>query len=321
MAINFRGLYKSLIPSRFYQGEGNKVLYSLALVKDFYLTRVRRGLEARMPSRTGASGLTLLGDDRGIPRGRAEIAKHYASRLIGWRYPRGHRVRGSAFGLLDQVFEYFGGVACSTIDVKGNYHAHALDGTTSFSYGNAWDWDGIPATPRWGRFWLMISPVLADASGIVARASLDEVYATPNQGVGQRGLGPQDANAIRNLFRGKHPWKPAGTRQQWLIVNLDGTTQTPDATWANWSKNVGFSQVAARYSGWRYISLDPTRNNSYSGNPDLFCFSSQMVDGSTYIGDSSSFPVDVTMPDGSTYRGNPDNFPTNARLIDDGDTP
>lgn len=319
MAINFRGLFASLLPGRFTNGDGEKVLFSLALIKDAYVTRVRAGLEARMPTRAGKSALLLIGQDRGIPRGRAEDAKHYANRLLGWRFPRGHRVRGSAFAALDQIGEYFGGLLSWSIDAKRNYHQRTAAGVTSFSYGFPWDWDGTGAVPNWGRFWIVIVPG-ADVPTIKAWAAFGDPFAVVGAGVGQQDLGLDDANAIRALFKGEHPWKPSGTRAEWLIVNLDGTTQTPDGTWLHWSKDVAGVRVATRYAGWRYISLFPG-NNDYTGDDSKFSTTFPLVDGGTYVGNDANFPTTFTMPDGSTYTGNPANFPTSFRLIDDGDRP
>lgn len=318
MALNFRTLFYSLLPTRFTNGEGEKVLYSLGVIKDAYVSRLRLGLEARMPSRAGKSALTLIGQDRGIPRGRAEVAAHYAARLIGWRYPRGHRVRGSAFALLDQIGEYFGGIRAWTIDVKGNYHLRTFDGVTSSQYNFFWQWDTTPVVPNWGRFWVVIEPG-SDVPSIAAWPTLAAAYAGGG-GVGQSGLGPDDAAAIRNLFRGPHPWKPSGTRAEWLIVNLDSTQHNPDASWAHFSKMNAGTQQAARYAGWRYIALY-LPNLNYPGNPDNFCTLFFLVGGTTYGGNPVSFATTIPLSRGGTYAGNTDSFPASIRLGDDGELP
>src|SRR6187455_2560539 len=109
MARTFRQLFRWLVPS-WLAGEGattedepaehhdgEKVLLSLAVIKDAWLESLRQGLNARFPSRGPETALALIGRDHGIVRGRDETAAHYAERLIAWRYPRGHRVRGSAY--------------------------------------------------------------------------------------------------------------------------------------------------------------------------------------------------------------------------------
>lgn len=330
MARTFRQLYRHLLPS--WLGgtdaggnphDGTRVAHSLSLIVDAMVERMRLALDARLPSRSGASALALHGRDRGIMRGRSETAAHYAQRLIRWRWPRGHRVRGSAFGLLEQIAEYWGGLLVWTIDVSRNRHVRAADGAESYSYAYAWDWDGEPASPNWGRFWVVIGPsTIFSAQPDFGDAALwGGALGTPGHTIGQQGATPEDVLAMRRLVRGSRPWKPAGTRAEWLIVNLDGTTQTPDGTWLNWSKNVGGTQVAARYSGWRYWSLSPETNNVYAGDSNNYPTLVTMVDGTTEAGDSSVWLDVVPLPDGSTYAGDSATFPLTARLIDDGDAP
>jgi hypothetical protein len=320
--MNFRSSFKYLVPSWLSGGDGGKVLGSMMLLLDCYVQRAQSGLLARFPSYAGASALDLIGADRGIPRGRSETAKHYAARLIGWRWPRGHRVRGNAYALLEQVSEYFGGLADWTIDVRGNYYQRSADGSVeTYTAGVPWNWDGVPVSPRWGRFWVGITPKPTVA--ITSSPSLGSSALWPGgygggAAIGLVGLSPDDADAIRGLFTGAHPWKPAGVRPQWLIVDLDGTLQAPDGTWGRWSKNVAGVQVAARYTSWRYISLYAP-NLLYGGDSTNFPSSATLPDATTYGGDSTNFPTSVRLPSGLMYSGNSGSFPVNARLVDDGD--
>src|SRR6187549_1469002 len=105
-----RSIYKFLVPSWLSAGDGGLVLDTLTDQIDDSVEKMRESLVARFPTYAQDDALTLIGQDRLIPRGRAETSEHYAQRLIAWRYPRGHRVRGSAFALLNQVSEYFGGI-------------------------------------------------------------------------------------------------------------------------------------------------------------------------------------------------------------------
>lgn len=323
MARNFRTLYRWLLPGFLLEGDGAAVVHSLAMIKDAWVERLRQGLNARFPSRTGASAQALIGRDRGIVRGRDETNEHYAQRLIRWRYPRGHRVRGNAFALLEQFSEYFGGVDCWTIDVRGNRFDRSAAGVETSSHGNAWDWDGAGSTPRWARFW-----VVMDLSGI-ASAQLDlgdpdlwgGELGTPGYSFGQQGVTEHDVLTLRGMMHSPRPWKPSGVRAEWVVVSLDGTEPEPDGTWETWSKNVGGTQTRARSGAFRYWSLTPERNNVYAGDPTNFPEASDDLEGGTFAGDPTSFPVSVTLPDGSVYGGNSASFPASARLIDDGDLP
>jgi hypothetical protein len=322
MAKTFRQVYKWLVPPFLLEGEGALVLESLSAIVDSATQRLRSGLEARFPSYAGESALALIGRDRGIVRGRSETAEHYAARLIAWRYPRGHRVRGSAFALLEQFSEYFGGVDCWTIDVRGSRHDRTAAGEESYSYGNAWDWDGEGATPNWGRFFVVL-----DLEGI-ASEQLEwsdpdlwgGAFGDPDYTIGQLGINHEDVLALRRMMTGR-AWKPAGVRAEWVIVSLDGTEPTPDGTWLHWSRNVAGVQTPTRSAAHRYWSLSPAHNNVYAGDPDSFAETFPMLDGTTYDGDPTSFPTSFTLPGGSTYSGNPDNFPSSLQLVDDGDIP
>jgi hypothetical protein len=319
--ISFQTIFRFLTPSWLHTGEGELVLGSLALIKDVFLERALGGLEARFPSRSGASALALTGEDRGIIRGRSEGAEAYARRLIAWRYPRGHRTRGSAFALLSQVGAYWGDFVTYTMDRRGSRYLRNAGGNESSAISEFdWDWDGTPATPNWGRFWVVIQP--SAASGIAAWPDFGDPALwhgalNADDTIGQTGVTPYDVRAMVRLFEGR-AWKPAGTRAEWMIVALDGTSQTPDGTWGTWSRNVAGTQTATRYAGWRYWALSPTVN-LYAGDTTNFPeFSDGPAGAGAYEGDPDLFPEDSTLPDESPYAGDPATFPESAYLIDDG---
>jgi hypothetical protein len=244
----FRRAFYKFLPGWLSSGDGEKVFASLGAVKDMYLERVRQGFEQRFPSRAGTSALRLIGEDRGIPRGRSETAEHYAARLRAWRFPRGHRVRGSAYALLEQVSEYWGGMFCQTIDNNGTLHQRSETGAESFSYGNTWNWDGAAST-NWARFWLILRPIPDVA--ISAWPSWSTAWGGTTWGAataagytwGQQGVTAADAAAMRRLVTpptvptGGPAWKPAGTRAMYIIVVLEDhgaespTAITPAGAW------------------------------------------------------------------------------------------
>lgn len=227
------------------------MLASLGAIKDMALERMRQGMIQRFPSYAGDDALRLIGRDRGIPRGRTEKRAHYVTRLKGWRYPRGHRTRGSAFGLLEQISEYFGGLLCYTHDDKGNTHRRDATGAESFSYGDVWNWDGqglASGGSLISRFWLVLFP----------QPSVPEIQAWPELDAGPwndslddsrtdnvildcQGVTPDDYTAILDFFRrtlNGVVWKPAGTRAMWAVVSMSSEADTPaiapDGTWGNW---------------------------------------------------------------------------------------
>lgn len=179
----FRSIRSKLGPPWLVElGDSGKVAHTLAGICDAFLERVRLGLEARFPSRAGDSALALLGRDRLLPRGLRERAESYADRLKQWRYPYGHRVRGSAFALLDQIAAYLGSVLTavveggvttyapasapvSTVDAHGTVFTRDRFGGQTVTRGGSWTWDSQPAS-NWSRFWVVL-----DASGIVSVAA------------------------------------------------------------------------------------------------------------------------------------------------------
>lgn len=329
MGTTLTSIVRFLVPRRFFNGDGGKVLQSLTTVIDEHMDRARQGLEMRFPTLAARDGrddaLFLIGQDRGIPRGRTEPAAHYAQRLIRWRYPRGHRTRGSAFALLEQVSEYFGKIKCQTIDYNGTEHTWNADGSHSFSYGHTWTWD--TDTARKARFWIVIYPgVLMREQPPLGDPSLwGGGFGNKDYGIGQIGATVADGDAMRNLFTGVSPWKPAGTLTQWLCVALDGaqpfTGVNPDGTWSRWSKNVAGTQVASRYHGWRYWALYPAAK-TIAGDPTNFPTAATLPDGTVYAGNPAhAFATSITLPDGTVYTANPNRFLTSLTLPDDADIP
>jgi hypothetical protein len=154
MAKTFADVVRFLVPSNIQGGDGAALLATIAQLQDEQITRVRNGLNARVPTRSRDDALALVGRDRGIPRGRAETSAHYAQRLLRWRAPRGHRVRGNAFALLEQLSEYWGGQTCWLIDTHGRRWERS-GGVEATEKPFAWTWDSRPAS-EWSRFWLAL---------------------------------------------------------------------------------------------------------------------------------------------------------------------
>jgi hypothetical protein len=328
MARTFRSLFRWLLPGNYHTegSDGQKVLHSLSLIVDAFDSINRERLTMRFPSYAGESALARIGGDRGIPRGRSEVKDHYANRLIAWRYPRGHRVRGNAFALLEQIWEYFGGgFALYTEQANGIQFRRAANGTETVTEIGGWDWDSLSIegwTSKWSRGWIVIDGTnLIDPTPDYGDPSLyggqhgDSSYA-----LGHVGISADDVTAIRKLFRGR-AWKMAGSRAMWAILSFDGSAPVPEGAWGLWARDDGTGNYeAARPSIFRYWALDPTAN-LYSGDPAKFPRSADMPGGGTYAGDPTGFAVSSALPGGFTYAGNPASWPTSATLVDDGSIP
>lgn len=231
--MSFRTAFYKMVPSWLRQGEGELVLWSMNRLIDAYQTRLREGLTARFPSYAGDSALRLIGLDRGIIRGRSEPRSHYVARLKRWRWPRGHRTRGSAFALLEQIGEYWG-VETATFDVNRNLHARTADGVESHAYGVTWDWDG--STTRRYRFWVYLSPVPGMTSwGTWADFATEPgSWSVPTATWGQRLATADDAAAMRRLMQTPPVWKPGGTSIDYMVVALSTTVLLPAGGWGTY---------------------------------------------------------------------------------------
>lgn len=326
--MNFRSIYRFLVPSWLNDdGEGTLVLHTLSMMLDSGMQRMLEGTNARFPTRACESALAYLGSDRGIQRGRNESSEHYANRLVAWRGLNGHRTRGSAFALLNQVSEYFGGLRSWAIDASRTKYFRDIDGSQTITRSAPWVWDSLPASD-WARFW-----VVADCEGVFSEqpdfgdATLwGGAVGTEGYTVGLAGATEDDAIALRELMTGR-AWRPAGTQPEWLILLLENGWgfPTPNATWEHWSQCVAGEQVETRGPHYRYISLSPAHNNVYQGLPASFATTIHYVDfgvtGLSFSGVPSLFPLTIPMPDGSSYVGDPTVFPATIQLIDDGDLP
>jgi hypothetical protein len=318
----FRSVYRWMVPTWINDGEeGSRVLHTLATMLDVYTQRLLDGLEARFPTRAGDSALILLGKGRAISRGRSETAAHYAQRLIRWRWPKGHRVRGNAYALLEQIWEYWGGIQCWVKNRTGGLYTRTLAGVESYALGAEFVWDSLACPPNWARFWIVLD---GTSLGFAAHPTIgdpgfwgDAAWGDGGYTLGQTGVLHDDVIAMRRLVYSDHAWRPAGVRPEWAIVSLTGALPTPDATWENWSKLSGGVQVQARSSMHRYWALDPALN-TYAGDPDSFCLSATMPGGGTYAGDPDVFPADTTLWGGTVYAGDIDVFPASVQLFDDG---
>lgn len=262
---SFRGLRYFLAPPWLTgRGDGEKIAFTLEWLLDAFLEKVRQGLEARFPSRAGASALNLIIGDRGLLRGRNESTASIVSRLRAWRTPRTHRVRGNAYETLLQIWHYWGGVYVATIDSHGLRHeigaADSADvGTLAdpaiyaswVSAGNT-QWDGAIADVQWSRFWVVLQPTAALAISVqpdLGDASLwGGALGTPGYTLGQTGATPADVAAMRALFQ-ELKWRPIHAQPEWLVLGLDPLAApdvVPNDTWLYWSKDSSGTRVASR---------------------------------------------------------------------------
>lgn len=315
----FRTIFYKLVPSWLSTGEGEKVLFALGTVKDMVTERLRLGLEARFPTRASKSAQAYIGADRGIVRGRSESNAQYAERLVRWRYPRGHRVRGNALALLEQVWAYFARVPVASIDIRGNKYVRDTDGAETITQGESWDWDGTGASPNWARFWLVL---FADNVTIKAHPNYGDpalwggALGTPGYTIGQQGVSADDVAVMRRFFKGR-TWHMLGSRPEWLIVSFNGAMPPPDQYYGNWSRNIAGVQTPTRSASFRYWSLSPELNNTYTGKTTSPATSTYVAGGGTYTPSATYHAGAIAMPGGAAYTPVA-TYHESVRLPDDG---
>lgn len=250
------------------EAEGEALLWLINKLADGSVERTRQSVYLRFPSYAPKSSLPYHAQMRGLVQGRAELDSAFRKRLIKWRYPRGHRVRGSAWAWLEQLSLYWQSAdgaqpEAYTIDVSGNrFHRAGItaseasagtDPALTYTAGVAWDWDGAAPSPNWGRIWTVLvapagmteHPTLDDPT-LWGGLTLDEA-GDAGYTVGQTLATPHDTQLIRDMLQGtngRRSWARAGVREEWLVLSLTGETPEPDGAW---DTNAG--RLAAEVSG------------------------------------------------------------------------
>jgi hypothetical protein len=346
VAKTFRDLTPFFLPSWLSTGEGGAIAESLLTFIDLMAQKAHDGLEARMPRRAGPSALELITADRMILRGRFATDAEHAERLTQWRTGHhSHLARGTAWALLNQIVEYVGGARAYTLDASRNWFVRGATSVYTSDPGGAdydrnvegfgddyqptFIWYGDDPNVNWSRFWVVLCanpelPWVSAAPDYGDAALWGGATGTPGYAIGLAGWTPADTLAVRKLTRSRHPWRPAGTTPEWLIIQLTDwtvdTVQTDGSGFhAKWSRNIAGTQTPTRDPAHRYISLSPHVNNSPEGDATNFPDDTVMAGGGTYAGDPTSFPASTVLPNGSTYAGDPASFPIAVRLVDDGD--
>lgn len=266
VSLPFRLLRKFLGPKWLTtEGDGELIGYSLDLMRDAFVERLRLGHLARFPQ-NGPNGetappdaLAAIGRDRRVIRGLSETDQGYALRLLAWLDDR--KTGGNPFALLQKLAEYVGtdaGFVFKTVDVNGNWFVRAADGTrTVYLRQGNWDWDGDFTGLKWARYWVVIHPGPAWTVG--------DNYGDAGIKWGERpgtwgsNVSAGEVQTIRAIVG---DWNAGHAHCINIIVAFDPTsfdptaalhgTGLPDGLWEHWSKNVGGVQVPARLATARY---------------------------------------------------------------------
>jgi hypothetical protein len=254
----FRRIFKKLLPTWLSSDEGELVNYSIGLLLDAFAERARQGVLARFPSYAPPDAYPYLGRDRKIVRGIDEAAESFVPRLLVWLDE--HLVRGNPLALCRTIRAYCNApVRVRTVDANGNWFCVDRDGTESYLLDQQnWNWDGVPASPHFSRFWVIIYPAdgvpWAAVEGTIGDAHPGQI-GRPGETIGTTAT-PEQVTAIRAIIR---EWQTDGTRCEWVIVafddaSFDPAAPEPDGTWGRWGKYVAGNYVPARLTTARYWS-------------------------------------------------------------------
>jgi hypothetical protein len=230
----FRTVWKWLVPSWLQEGEGELIQYTQGLVNDAFAERCRQTVWLMLPSLAPADALPRIALDRGLPRGLFEPEASYRQRLIAWRYPKGHRVRGSALALLEQVSIALRGTAYVTIDQRGTRYDLATAPSTK---GVTWDWDGAALTPNWARYWVIVKSAGTLPTTWDEGEAAGELWdGPPDECLAGEGIHVGELEAVRRIVRvGGQSWTPSGRRPVYLVLWFDGETfPAPTGDWDEW---------------------------------------------------------------------------------------
>lgn len=236
----FREAIEVLTPWWMRAGDGLAVLQSLAVMKDIMLERIQQSVLLRFPSHCPEDALPYIGADRVMPQIEDEPTADYRVRLLGWRGRWGHKYRGNPFALLNLCLLALGDSLRSpgayTVDRRGNlYNMTAPDSYTATKEAVTWDWDGVAASPQWGRGWLVF---YVDAQPWDDWDDLLDAlwYGRENASMGMKNWQRSRARTIRGLVYARNPWKPAGVRAEYAIYLPTGLTDfpEPDGTWGRY---------------------------------------------------------------------------------------
>jgi hypothetical protein len=253
----FRTARAKVAPRWLTEGDGQLVGYSLDLVKDVFVERLRQGLLVRFPQQ-GPNGelapsdaLVTMGRDRRVVYGLSDTDATYAAKLKLWLDDR--RRAGSAYMLMQKLAEYLGPLpSFRTVDARGNWYSRAANGDEEALLAQEnWDWSGDAIGERWSRFWVIVYP-----NGLWTENTFDWGDIDWDDTVETYGS-TAPLEHVQTVRAVTADWMPAGTRCVKIIIafdpaSFDPTAPEPDGLWEHSGKTDNGVSVPSRLSTARY---------------------------------------------------------------------
>jgi hypothetical protein len=226
----FRTIVNWLVPGWLQSGHGEMVLFVQGMLKDAFAESSHQTALLRYPSTCTPDALDLHGRTRALPRGLFEPEDNYRARLVGWRYPEGHRTRGTAGAMLAQFELALRGDHHVVIDARNKRTVSGSGATLPTD----WDWDAV-ASSQWGRYWVVCKssgapwPSFTDPGWLAAWGDRDAVLAGS-------GIASGEIAAVRDQLANNRRlgWTPAGVRGVNLVIYFDAVFPDPTGDWDVW---------------------------------------------------------------------------------------
>lgn len=131
---------------------GGQILGGIGDVLDARAVVLSEAVRARYPRANHEDALAFIGRERRFRRGPGEPAATYARRMLRWW--DAHRRRGSAYEMLQQLYDFFRdslGVRIDIVNAKGT-RRHSVDEDGVFTRDSI-TWDPAPED-EWAHIWV-----------------------------------------------------------------------------------------------------------------------------------------------------------------------
>jgi hypothetical protein len=235
----FRTIWKFLVPGWLQAGQGELALFVQGMLKDAFAEASHQGARLHAPTLCPSDALDLHGRSRGLPRGVSESEDAYRTRLTAWRYPEGHRTRGTAGALLAQFQLALRGTHYVIVDAR-NKRTIAGSGA---ALPATWLWDAMPAA-SWARYWLVCRSVGAPWPSFTDPGWL-AAWTNPAAVLAGSGITFGELSAVAGLASNRTlGWTPAGVQAQVLVLYFGADPfPVPTSNWDLWANR----DVLCRY--------------------------------------------------------------------------
>lgn len=206
--VSFRTQLTNVMPWWLRGWLGGRLLYAIGIHIDLLADMAADAVGLRFPRSAQPDALSPLGQDRRIPRGRAEPASTYIVRLRRWLDD--HRTRGGPYAMLAQLHAFWAVTpfAITLIYALGKSFGMTTDGTITEGT--------VTAGGPWARWWLLF----AWPNGVLNDSAWNSGGTWSDGGVWDSNLSGDDVADIRCV---PTAWNAAHCRGRVVVMSPGGT--------------------------------------------------------------------------------------------------